>query len=213
MRKSNGFVFMETIVVVSVLSVTLMSLFSTFSFLLRKARERETYDTTAYIYKTYMVISELETQSIHQSINGMNRAVEHYISIPQNNCTCYDLHSDTLKGELCSSDSINSGNHYRNYFVSCDLTENLELNDLKLMAEVYNIEKIYWVVPKDLKNYPKERAIFEHVDATSIDYLRSKSLTEDRLFIVKYKTKYNGLSNTNKEDAIFFASLVVDRDA
>ena len=40
MRKQNGFVFMETIVVVSILSVTLMMLYGSYAFILKKSRER-----------------------------------------------------------------------------------------------------------------------------------------------------------------------------
>ena len=46
MKKRNGFVFMETIVVVSVLSITLLILFSSYSYILRKSKERDTFDTT-----------------------------------------------------------------------------------------------------------------------------------------------------------------------
>ena len=55
MRKKNGFVFMETVVVVGVLSITLLMLFGSYSFLLRNRVERNTYDTTEMIYKTYYV--------------------------------------------------------------------------------------------------------------------------------------------------------------
>ena len=51
--KKNGFVFMETLVVVSVLSFTLLMLFGTYSYILRKSRERNVFDTTEMIYKTY----------------------------------------------------------------------------------------------------------------------------------------------------------------
>lgn len=53
MKKSNGFVFMETIVVISVLSITLLLLFSSYSYILRKSRSKNTFDTTENIYKTY----------------------------------------------------------------------------------------------------------------------------------------------------------------
>ena len=51
--KKNGFVFLETLVVVCVLSLTLLLLFGTYSYILRKSRERNVFDTTEMIYKTY----------------------------------------------------------------------------------------------------------------------------------------------------------------
>ncbi|MCH5166420.1 MAG: type II secretion system protein [Erysipelotrichales bacterium] len=53
MKNKNGFVFMETIVVIAVLSITLILLFSSYSYILRKSRTKKTYDVTETIYKTY----------------------------------------------------------------------------------------------------------------------------------------------------------------
>ena len=60
MRKKNGFVFMETIVVISVLSITLMLLFGSYSYILRKSRSKNTFDTSETVYKTYYVRSLIE---------------------------------------------------------------------------------------------------------------------------------------------------------
>ena len=46
MKKKNGFVFMETIVVVSILSLTLILLYSSYAHILGTSKERKTFDTT-----------------------------------------------------------------------------------------------------------------------------------------------------------------------
>ena len=53
--KKNGFVFMETVVVVCLLSVTLLMLYGSYSHVLRKSGEKKNYDTTDSIYTTYYV--------------------------------------------------------------------------------------------------------------------------------------------------------------
>ena len=58
--KKNGFVFIETLVVVSVLSLTLLMLFGSYSYIIRKSRERN--DTTEMIYKTYYTKQILEKE-------------------------------------------------------------------------------------------------------------------------------------------------------
>lgn len=60
--KKNGFVFLETLVVVSVLSLTLILLFGTYSFILRKSRERNVFDTTEMIYKTFFTKEIIEKE-------------------------------------------------------------------------------------------------------------------------------------------------------
>ena len=60
--KKNGFVFIETLVVVSVLSLTLLMLFGSYSYIIRKSRERNVFDTTEMIYKTYYTKQILEKE-------------------------------------------------------------------------------------------------------------------------------------------------------
>ena len=214
MRKSNGFVFMETIVVVSVLSVTLLSLYSSFSFLIKKSRERETYDTTAYIYKTYLVVKEMEKQA--DARDTKKEAIVKYISTQANSCTCYDV-STGAKNEcrtITSSYNTIPVDRYDRYLVACDLTtrnEAANTNQLKLLAKVYDIDKIYVVAPSLLSGSSHKKNIFKDLDATSIDYLNSKHLIEQQMVIVKYKTDYKGLSNDqSKTYSAFFASTEVE---
>lgn len=73
--KKNGFVFLETLVVVSVLSLTLLMLFSTYSYIIRKSRERNVFDTTEMIYKTYYTKDVLikEYGSLQTYMNTCNK--------------------------------------------------------------------------------------------------------------------------------------------
>ena len=69
--KKNGFVFMETIVVISVLSITLLMLFASYSYILRKSREKNTFDTTESIYKTYFVKSVIDNYKTQNGGTGL----------------------------------------------------------------------------------------------------------------------------------------------
>ena len=73
--KKNGFVFIETLVVVSVLSLTLLMLFGSYSYIIRKSRERNVFDTTEMIYKTYYTkqILEKEYGSLTTYMNTCNK--------------------------------------------------------------------------------------------------------------------------------------------
>ena len=236
MRKANGFIFMETIVVVSVLSVTLLSLFSSFSFILKKSRERETYDTTAYIYKTFLVSKELLQQASSQASDSDNfmTALKSYIApdpdhhVNKNNCLCYKLteypegvsnnnnnQNNNGSNEAYPHECKSTGNNYDNHLVVCKTVNNNGVvdnnNSLQAVSKVFNIQSVYLVTPSKLMESSEKDAIYRELDATAIDYLNAKALTTDKLFIVKYKANYVGLSNDqNKEYSIFFSSMAVD---
>ena len=55
MKKPNGFILIETIVVITILSVGLISLYASYNLILTKAVGRSYYDNVDYVYKTYMV--------------------------------------------------------------------------------------------------------------------------------------------------------------
>lgn len=53
MKNKKGFVFIETIVVVAVLTVSLLMIYSTYSATLRKEKNRMSYNDSVYLYRTY----------------------------------------------------------------------------------------------------------------------------------------------------------------
>lgn len=167
MRKNNGFVFMETIVVVSVLSLTLLLLFSSYSYILRKSRERNTFDTTETIYKTYYTKKVID--SLREKTNS-TPGIRQYIS--------------KHLGNECQKMGV------YNSFV-CTPSDSGELHQV---VNAFEIEKFYVVNPAELNQKPKEEYenwLYEF-DATTIDYLREIGGAQNYdLFIVKYKKTYN----------------------
>lgn len=55
MRRKNAFVLAETLIVVLLLTITLMSLYTTFSAIVLKTKNRTNNDTIDTIYKTTFV--------------------------------------------------------------------------------------------------------------------------------------------------------------
>ena len=55
MKKKNGFVFIETMIVIVTLLVSLLALYSAYVSLIRSERIRVRYDEPSFIYKTYNV--------------------------------------------------------------------------------------------------------------------------------------------------------------
>lgn len=55
MKKKKGFVFVETLVVVAVLTTSLLMLYSTYSAVIQKEKTRIKYNDSVYLYRTYYI--------------------------------------------------------------------------------------------------------------------------------------------------------------
>ncbi len=53
--KKNGFVLLETVATICVLSVILITLYASYAYILRKSLQRNTYDVTESIYEGYYI--------------------------------------------------------------------------------------------------------------------------------------------------------------
>ena len=70
MKKNNGFVFVETIVVIVILTLGLVMVYSSFSSVLSNDKRRATYNDVAYIYRTYYIEDFLTSLNIKEYINN-----------------------------------------------------------------------------------------------------------------------------------------------
>ena len=119
MRKQNGYVFMETIVVVSVLSLTLLVLFASYSYILRKSRERNTFDTTEMIYKTFHVKDVLDSMNTIPTQNSVVTYIQ-------------------LNGDVCKK--MGSFDSY-----VCDIGADSYSGNLIQVKKAFEVEKFYYL--------------------------------------------------------------------
>lgn len=184
MREKNGFVFMETIVVISVLSITLMLLFGSYSYILRKSRAKNTFDTTETMYKTYYVKQVMDAYKREKNLTG--NSVQAYITAH-------------LDGE-CSAQIYSAGTSY-----ICDLSNNDYNGYLEQVKKAFEVDKIYYLNPKQIINSANQNEWLNRFDATTIDYIRSISSSfNSNILIVKYKKYYSDGSYE-----VFHASMEV----
>lgn len=66
-KNKNGFVLMEAIVVIVVITVSLITLFASYNKILTKVKKENKYDTSEYLYKTYYIREYLRTCGIANS--------------------------------------------------------------------------------------------------------------------------------------------------
>ena len=179
MKKQNGFIFMETIVVVSVLSITLLLLFTSYSYILRKARERNVFDTSDTIYKLHYIEHILVNNSSRSSI------------------------VDFITNEnVCSKIAIAGAvNEYE-----CDLTgtfngNTIESNTIESLKNSFGLQKIFYIKPSEVYN---NDTLLLHFDATTIDYIRKLGKNDNMHRIYKFKKCYN---DSCSDYEIFHASV------
>lgn len=171
MRKKNGFVLVETAIVVSVLSITLLMLYSSYSHILRVTRSRNTYVHTDSIYSTYLVKKQLEKY---------NGSVSNFVASNSSICSLYS--------ESGISEYV------------CDIA-NATSEQIKIPLAPLEVDKIYYLSPAEILNLgesSKENMLM-HLDATTIDYVKSLGNTSGKsdtgstykIMIVKYKKQYS----------------------
>ena len=187
MRNNKGFVLMETIIVMSVLSVALMTLYSSYVKIMANSKAKNFYDTPealyiaeavsrAQLYNKGYLASNIEDNSDKKAIIIKNGSVY--------KITCYNAIETYNKKATCST------------------TSNLmayQSSGLKRMYDAFNIEAIYVVDALEFKNLSEDKfkSVLQFFDGSTIGYLKSidrstidpKNDTYTDLIIVKIKTE------------------------
>jgi Tfp pilus assembly protein PilE len=91
---NKGFVFVETIIVITVLSVALITIYSSFSTVLSNEKKRSAYDDTAYIYETYYIEDYLVSLNLKQYVD--HYLVENGRNIITFTCNDFSLYQLTM---------------------------------------------------------------------------------------------------------------------
>ena len=164
--KNKGFVLMETIVVIVVISVALLTIFSSYNKILSKEKIENKYDTSEYLYMT---------EYIKKYIYNYTKLIQER---SPGDCSSGDCHNDIVYNmETPNYDSLNL-----KYAYFYDTTDNGNLSSDKAL-NIYNIEKIYILTGFDSFEARKEK-----FDAYMIDYIRKLDVKDDdKLIIVEYK--------------------------
>ena len=101
----NGFVFVETIVVITVLTSALLLLFSSFSNILKKEKERMNYDDVAYIYRTHYLKNTLDKLNLNDILTNLNSDDnKYYLTINKETTNLLDNLKACLIDKSCDNE-------------------------------------------------------------------------------------------------------------
>ncbi len=162
----NGFVFVETIVVITILTSALLLLFSSFSNILKKEKERMNYDDVAYIYRTHYLKNTLDKLNLKDALNNLNSDDNKYF---------LTINKDTNNLFLGKE-------NYQNYF-------NKLLDD-------YEVEEMFIVKTKELDNLKAcliDNSCDNEFNEDIIKYLKTINvdIERDNILVASYATCHN----------------------
>lgn len=187
MRNNKGFVLMETIIVMSVLSVALMTLYSSYVKIMANSKAKNFYDTPEALYIAEAVSRAQLYNEGYLASNIENNSDKKATIIKNGSAyriTCYNAIETYNKKATCSTTSNRMA---------------YQSSGLKRMYDAFNIEAIYVVDALEFKNLSEDKfkSVLQFFDGSTIGYLKSidrstinpKNNTNTDLIIVKIKTE------------------------
>lgn len=174
MMKNKGFVLMETIVVIVVISVALLTIFSSYNKILSKVKSENKYDTSEYIYITKYIKESISSPKIIDICPNITDDPEA--------TTCgepMDQNGD-IQSELTTSSIIEAQNLFG-------------INKIYILTNLNNFDKKISDDINDGKNS-------KYFDAYMIDYIKKLDVSDnEQLIIVEYKRPTLKFDGTQKK--------------
>lgn len=169
--RNKGFVLMETIVVIVVISVALLTIFSSYNKILIKVKSENKYDTSEYIYMTKHIREYLKKDGCNLEVNNI------YL---ENDLINFKV-TDYYNGDKCS---VKTNNEY------VDGEETKLKFPIKRIYVLTNINKFDNLIDKNNNDTKDDGEIknSEYFDAYMIDYIKKLDVTDtDKLIMVEYQ--------------------------
>ena len=190
MKNNKGFVLAETLIVVIILTVTLMSLYTSFAALLAKSRSERNNDTIDTIYKTYFIKDFLDGNYIrsYTSEDYVNSFLYYAISTKSlEQCKAYDYNGDANPKELTNESDEMLVCDYKPYLEG-SISKDYSIDPLYSAIKSYNIEKIYMINYYKINNATNSNKLYNYLDASTIDYLDEQHNNFDTTYLgIKYQ--------------------------
>ena len=189
MKNKKGFVFVETLIVISVLTASLLVLYSSYYSLIRNEKTRIKYNDSVYLYRTYYLEKFFRNFRFDLVTNSLNKEdLEKPISI---------LTGFGCRGDIFINEEDNIG-------LCENLMEELHISNLYL---TYNDIS-------ELQNCTDQKGICEalvQVNATASDYMKTiggKGKQGYRIIVEFAETKDGSRKcNSNEECQYYYTTL------
>lgn len=183
----KGFMFVETIMVITILTTSLIMIYVSFSRVLINEKRRVAFDDTAYIYRTYFIEDYLVSLNLYDYINKyLNNTSKRIIVLNTTDTSLYNLYENGTE---------NKEEANRQLFSSLLFNTLNTLNVNKIYITYYNVNDLKSCTTKSGKTTnASSRCSKETIDAlnnmstNAILYLKTLAGTDDGYrLIVEYQ--------------------------
>lgn len=190
-RNNKGFIFVETIMVITIMIISLVMIYTSFSKLLINEKRRASYNDTSYIYRTYYIENFLVSLNLDDYIK------RHLID---SQTVIYEFKCDNTLFNLINEDGSENTNEF-NKRIACEKITN---------TNFYNVNRIY-ITKYDVsdlkkcmtetgkKNCNKEtKDALSSMNNSAIQYIKNLSGKNGkyRIIIEYLETKYESSNVT-----------------
>ncbi len=155
MKKKNGFVFIETMIVVVVLITALLVIYSSYSGYVTNERRRARYDDPVFIYRNYVLADYLASLVDNDGNSILKNKIdentnEDIITITTDDNDLFNENTNILEGQTTGLNSQRQ-QYFKNlwsdfrvsnmYIINGSTFEKLKPNDSRISTNLYNYLK------------------------------------------------------------------------
>lgn len=149
----NGFVFVETIVAIVVLTSSLLLLYSTFTSILQSEKTRVYYDDINYIYRSYYIKNKLNDLNIMAALKDItSNQNKYFVTLGLEYQDLFNGHENekTYVAKLLEDFEVN-----QMIIIKENKIDNLKRCNLKLSLTDDNCNSLYMNLSDEMINYLK----------------------------------------------------------
>ncbi|MBQ7031312.1 MAG: hypothetical protein IJY87_05460 [Bacilli bacterium] len=181
--KKNGFVFVETIVAVVILTSSLLLLYSTFSKILQSEKTRVYYDDVNYIYRTWYVKERINSLNIMAALRDITSNTDKYFV--------------TVGIEY---DNLFTGYEREKTYIS-NLLEDYEVSQIIILKEnkIDNLKKctLECSLDSNCNDYENCNGLYTNLSDEMINYLKTIYIDVSCTYVMVIEYNTCSSDNTN----------------
>ena len=181
--KKNGFVFVETIVAVVILTSSLLLLYSTFSKILQSEKTRVYYDDVSYIYRTWYVKERINSLNIMAALRDITSNTDKYFV--------------TVGIEY---DNLFTGYEREKTYIS-NLLEDYEVSQIIILKEnkIDNLKKctLECSLDSNCNDYENCNGLYTNLSDEMINYLKTIYIDVSCTYVMVIEYNTCSSDNTN----------------
>lgn len=191
--KNNGFVFVETIVAIVVLTSALLLLYSTFNKVLQLEKTRVYYDDISYVYRSWHIKNELNELNLMAVLKEITSNDDNYFV--------------TIGMEY---QDLFNGYENRRTFMS-NLLQDYEVNQMIILKEnkIDNLKQctLTCSLDKNCANYEKCNQLYTNLSDEMINYLDTLYIDVSTTYVLVIEYRTCSSDNTNCKNYYSWVSV------